>query len=203
MTSLDQGIGFLHVAINALVLWFVWHVNWRRACQERYRQKLFEVRDELFDYARSGGIDFKDPAYVAVRSFVNSLMRFSHRISVTRLATFVLFQRYIGDTPKCPPVEYAISHVKGKAAKETLAAIVEKVNKHTLWHLLFASPHILLLAPPLVVLDGIISKKPRPNPVLCPPQRHAAVILIEVQAREAYKSEAIKRETNELVPLRA
>src|SRR4051794_12215192 len=125
MTSLDQAIGLFHVAINALVLWFVWHVCWRRACQERYRQKLFEVRDELFDYARSGAIDFKDPAYVAVRSYINSLMRFSHRISVTRLATFILFQRYIGDTPTSPSVRNTISQVKGKAVKETLTAIVE------------------------------------------------------------------------------
>jgi hypothetical protein len=196
MTPFDQSIAFLHLAINALVLWFIWHGPWRRSCQERYRQKLFEVRDELFDFAREGGISFSDPAYIALRANINGLIRFSHVMGVTRLAAFVIFKRYVGEVPKLhPTLATALSQVKGKAAKERLAEIEDKVRNHTVWHLLFASPQVLIAGPALYLMDEFLSKKgTKPLPA----KRHpSAVILIEKQAREAYRSEAIKRRHDE------
>jgi hypothetical protein len=195
MTPLDQAVSIIHMAINALILWFIWHVPWRRSCQERYRQKLFEVRDELFDFARGGGVAFTEPAYIALRAYINSMIRFSHLIGVTRLATFILFQRYIGDVPRMyPAVNSAIAEVKGKSTKEALMAIDNKVMNHTFRHLLFASPHVLVAGPALVLLDQIISPKPvtkSPNSPL--QRRHSAIAIIEVQAEDAFGSEAIKR----------
>ena len=193
MTPLDQSIGLLHTAANALVLWFVWHFPWRKSCQERYRQKLFTVRDELFDFARRGSIAFTDPAYIALRAYINSMIRFSHLIGVTRLATFILFQRYIGDVPQhYPALGSAISQVKGREAKEFLIAIREQVADHTIRHLLFSSPHILIASPLLRLLDHLIAK--RATPVSTSKQRNNPVVtIIEIQARDAYKSEAVKR----------
>jgi hypothetical protein len=195
MTPTEQAVIFIHTALNALVLWFVWHVAWRRSCEERFRQKLFEVRDSLFDFARAGGISFTDPAYVALRANINSMIRFSHRISVTRLATFVLFKRYIGELPESyPPLSASLSQIKGRDAKNVLTAISEKVGAHTMRFLLFSSPQILIAGPALFLLDGLIAKKTtagsRP-----PSQRRFPVVvtLIELQAGDAYKSEAAKR----------
>lgn len=193
MTPFDQSVAFLHLTINALVLWFVWHVPWRSSCQERYRQKLFEVRDELFDFARSGGISFNDPAYIALRANINGLIRFSHIMGVTRLAMFVIFKRYIGEVPKLhPTLTSAIAQVKGKAAKEKLTEIEDKARKHTVWHLFFASPQVLIAGPALYFLDQFLSKKKKAKP-LSPRKHPRAVILIEMQARDAYRSQAIQR----------
>jgi hypothetical protein len=194
MTPLDQAVSIIHVAINALILWFVWHVPWRRSCQERYRQKLFEVRDELFDFARSGAINFKEPAYVALRAYINSMIRFSHLIGVTRLAAFIICQRYIGDLPRMyPAVSSAIAEVKGKSTKEALMEINNKVMRHTVQHLLFASPQVLVAGPALVLLDRIMS--PRPLTKSRPPlqRRPSAIAIIEVQAEDAFGSEAAVR----------
>lgn len=201
MTPVDQAVMLLHVAINALILWFVWHGPWRRACQERYRQKLFEVRDELFDFARQGGIPFTNPAYVALRSHINGMIRFSHRISVTRLATFILLQRYIGEMPQSrPPLETVLASVEDEETKAALKRISTKVRQHTSRHLLFASPHVLIASPVLYLLNRLISNRPMTNPASAGQKHHgAAISLIQDQARDAYRSEAIKREhENEL-----
>lgn len=44
------------VGFEAVLLWLAWHFLWRRACQEALRQRLFSLRDELFDFARGGAI---------------------------------------------------------------------------------------------------------------------------------------------------
>lgn len=190
---IDEAVRLLHVAFNAVVLWLLWHYPWRRSCQFRYRQKLFEVRDQLFDFARSGQIDFTDPAYVALRSYINSMIRFSNAISVTRLATFIVFWRYLGDSPRTrPSLADTLSQVADGSVKLELCSIRQSVEGHTIKHLMFSSPHVLLAGPPLLALYHYISKKPaRQRP---PAQSiNPAVELIEVQARDAYGSAAIER----------
>lgn len=196
MTPLVQAIEVCQAAINAIVLWLVWHCLWRRACQERLRQNLFELRDKLFDYARSGSIPFTNRAYVMLRANINSMIRFSHLISVTRVFTFICFQRYIGQMPGEQfqlGFRAALAEIEDASTKTTLEQLHERMYALTFKHLVCVSPHLLLLAPFLVALDRTIAKRD----VRCyiPPgeRRDATVALIELQANEAFKSEAIKR----------
>lgn len=55
---------------------------------EKVRQHAFALRDELFDEARKGNIAFDSQAYMATRSLLNGLIRFSHRISLSRIIAF-------------------------------------------------------------------------------------------------------------------
>ena len=71
------------------------------------------------------------PAYVALRAYINSMIRFSHLIGVTRLATFILFKRYIGFRPADPSLGSILAQVKGRDAKEKLTDIKEQVMSHT------------------------------------------------------------------------
>jgi len=61
---------------------------------DRLRQELFGLRDELFDRAASGAIGFDSSAYMATRQMLNGMIRFSHRLSFSRLATLVLLRRF-------------------------------------------------------------------------------------------------------------
>ncbi len=49
---------------------------------DEFRQNVFRLRDELFDYARVGNIAFDHPAYITLRSLMNGYIRFSERISL-------------------------------------------------------------------------------------------------------------------------
>src|SRR5579872_4121214 len=46
-----------------------------------FRQQMFAVRDELFDYALAGNVAFDHPAYILLRKSMNGFLRYGHRLS--------------------------------------------------------------------------------------------------------------------------
>ncbi|MBI1790616.1 MAG: hypothetical protein HYR60_24055 [Acidobacteria bacterium] len=56
---------------------------WREYRIERFRQRIFQIRDELFDFAAEGNLSFDNPAYGALRASMNSMIRFAHRMSLS------------------------------------------------------------------------------------------------------------------------
>ena len=59
-------------------------------CRRKYRvdalrYRLFVYRDELFDLALDGTLDFSDQAYALLRQSINSMLRFSHKVSLVRV----------------------------------------------------------------------------------------------------------------------
>jgi hypothetical protein len=50
-----------------------------------FRQRMFIVRDQLFDYARAGNISFEHPAYRLLRKSMNGFIRYGHRLSFFQL----------------------------------------------------------------------------------------------------------------------
>ncbi|TSD56595.1 hypothetical protein FFI97_020505 [Variovorax sp. KBS0712] len=53
------------------------------------RQKLFDIRDRLFDEGMAGNVRFDSHAYMYTRTVINGMIRFSHRISLTRFVMTV------------------------------------------------------------------------------------------------------------------
>lgn len=49
-----------------------------------FRQKMFWVRDELFDYAAAGNIAFNDPAYILLRRQMNGMIKYGHQLTLFR-----------------------------------------------------------------------------------------------------------------------
>jgi hypothetical protein len=48
---------------------------------DSFRQNMFGLRDELFDYAASGRIAFDHPAYRLLRQSMNGFIRHAHRLT--------------------------------------------------------------------------------------------------------------------------
>jgi hypothetical protein len=46
-----------------------------------FRQQMFALRDELFDFAVQGGIRFDDPAYILLRHLMNGFIRYAHNLT--------------------------------------------------------------------------------------------------------------------------
>jgi hypothetical protein len=67
-----------------------------------FRQEMFELRDELFDYAASGKIGFNEPAYRLLRQSMNSFIRYGHRLTFFRVCVILIGQ-------KISPVEGQVS----------------------------------------------------------------------------------------------
>jgi hypothetical protein len=62
-----------------------------------FRQNMFTVRDELFDYAASGNISFDDPAYVLLRRQMNGMIRYGHQLTVFRVLVTWLMRSVSGE----------------------------------------------------------------------------------------------------------
>jgi len=76
----DALISFL--ALVSILL--VFYGPWQGVCADYARQVVFEKRDKLFDYAREGRIDFNSQEYKAIRSGLETSIRFAHDITFIR-----------------------------------------------------------------------------------------------------------------------
>ncbi len=66
---------------------------WREHRLDVFRQRIFEMRDDLFDFAAKGQMSFDDPAYGALRGLLNSYIRFAHRVTLPRAFAMLLLRR--------------------------------------------------------------------------------------------------------------
>src|SRR2546430_279357 len=64
---------------------------WRAYSRDSFRQKAFAIRDELFDFAAAGNVDFNDPAYTMLRTRMNATIRYSHRLTFGEAILPLLF----------------------------------------------------------------------------------------------------------------
>jgi hypothetical protein len=80
---IQSSIALLCLAITWLVFYADYHCD-------SFRQKMFALRDEVFDYAKAGNIAFDHPAYVELRSLMNGMIRFAHRLTLGQLAVIGL-----------------------------------------------------------------------------------------------------------------
>src|ERR1700686_4706562 len=85
-------------ALIVFALLYFWLVPSLRL--DLFRQQLFEVRDELFDYARSGNISFQHPAYRLLRRSANGFIRYAHRLTFFRVAMTVLVWKIFQEHPE-------------------------------------------------------------------------------------------------------
>ena len=84
MTPSEGAAEILLIWIDLALLYVIVFVLLRKYRVDALRHKLFVVRGELFDYALSSGLAFDDPAYVRLRSSINSMLRFAHKVSFAR-----------------------------------------------------------------------------------------------------------------------
>ncbi|MGE5052907.1 MAG: hypothetical protein ACM3WP_01980 [Acidobacteriota bacterium] len=135
---MSEIVNSFHLAIGLFALWFLYFVCWREHRVDTYRQRLFAMRDDLFDYAASGAIRFDDPAYTTLRDLTNGLIRFGHRLTFTRVWAVAL----LGNLPQTNRMEHWVVDVNKRSpqVREKLLKAHEEIKRASLWHLLAWSP---------------------------------------------------------------
>jgi hypothetical protein len=83
------------VVFALLVFWLI--PNYRL---DLFRQEVFAVRDELFDYARAGNISFADPAYRLLRQSFNGFIRYAHRLTFYKVVMTMIVWKVVGREPE-------------------------------------------------------------------------------------------------------
>lgn len=92
---------FATVAFNAFFMvgiWWLIFVGLRQYRIDAFRQELFSIRDELFDYAASGEeLTFDSKAYGLTRTSLNGMIRFAHQFTFARSIVMVLADKVVAD----------------------------------------------------------------------------------------------------------
>ena len=149
MSNVQQIANVLYSALGLVALWYL-VICWREYKTDKLRQDIFNLRAELFEYARTSAISFDDPLYRRLRMRLDSMIRFAHQISFVRLAVTVLWEKVHPLMPDVPIFtdELRANQPLSAEARAKLASIHQRMMKITAQHVLTTS----FLALPMLAL---------------------------------------------------
>ena len=75
------GVYFL---LFAATVW-IWTSLWRQTMLDKYRDRMFDVRDSLRDYFLEHSLSLSEPAYLNIRSSINRSIHFLGSITFLKL----------------------------------------------------------------------------------------------------------------------
>ena len=135
-----------------LTLWAFWHYLWKPQRVDIFRQRLFAIRDELFDLAADGEISFCEPAYTRLRFLVNGMIQYAHRISLPLLlVSLTLMKEY----PKSIRVDWKETlNATPEGARLKLLRIHERMDDAFAKHLIYGSIFLVGLFFVLAIAKG-------------------------------------------------
>lgn len=136
MTPIAYFSASLHLTLALLLLWVLLFYFWRRYRIDSLRERLFELRGELFDYAAAGEVSFNDPAYTRLRMLMNGMIRFAHRFTTTRVAMIFIFRNELKNITAKPLVEWekAVALLPAEKQKR-LKTLHDRMMFRIAWHI--------------------------------------------------------------------
>lgn len=82
------------------VFLFLFYGPWQAICTDFARDHIFDYRDQLFDMAARGELDFESTEYKNIRDWMNGAIRMAHYFSVPRFFSIYFMMR---GTPEGAP----------------------------------------------------------------------------------------------------
>jgi hypothetical protein len=125
---------------------FLWFVGWRRYRLDVFRQRLFVLRDELFDLAGGADLAFDDYAYGGLRRLINNLIRFGHRATLFQLLLVGLFG---SDVPEGVPDPYrewraSVDRIENPDTRKKVLNLHQRVFFELVTQIIATSPVLLV-----------------------------------------------------------
>ncbi|MGI4941665.1 MAG: hypothetical protein ACRYHQ_14080 [Janthinobacterium lividum] len=136
--------------VSASALLALAYGPWQWVCTDVARQRMFKARDELFDMAAAGYLDFESSEYQTIRSEINNMIRFAHGLTWVRLLMFSRLARRRGPGPV--PVYAAMNRIGNKATKDRVKAVISDVET--------AAVSLVLMKSPFLVVFGVVTVLP-------------------------------------------
>lgn len=138
---MSSGIIALFSLFSLFLLLFFWFWCYQDYRTDAVRQKLFNLRDDLFDEAAKGNISFDHPAYVMLRTTINGFVRFAHRLNLihTILLIVILDQKDYQESKLFSQRLTENMNSLNESQKEIIKNIYLKMNFIIIRHLFFSS----------------------------------------------------------------
>ncbi|QUS40553.1 hypothetical protein RPMA_18215 [Tardiphaga alba] len=129
--------------LSALV--FLIYGPWQWICTDWARQIVFEKRDKLFDMARAGEISFHSREYKAIRSSLESSIRFAHDLSWPLLLAMMLSRRV--DLDRQSEMSEATGRIENPEVHAKIRRIVSSSQRAMILMVIFKSPFAVICFP--------------------------------------------------------
>ena len=141
--------------VVAIFLWRFFLVEYPNLIVDWTRQRLFEIRDAMFDAAIEGTIPFESEGYWRTRGVLNKFIRHLHRFAWIHIAVMLALHWAFRDANYVNQYrqkhENAIGQLPPKA-REIAKFADSKGDEVLAQHLLMVSPAVTLLLLPLLTL---------------------------------------------------
>lgn len=144
------------ILLVILIFWL-----WPAQRIDLFRQQMFAIRDELWDFAGADTVSFDDPAYTLLRQLMNGLIRYAHNLTPYRILLSFLQWKYVFGAPTgewTHAWNQALNQLPDEHTRETLKKFHSRATDLVLGQILL-SPGILavglLLAPIFLIVIAV------------------------------------------------
>jgi hypothetical protein len=129
--------------ISILLLWIGVFWLYRDYCVDVFRQRMFRIRDELFDDARRGAISFDHPTYGILRTLMNGCVRFAHVLNLVEFGFFAWRAQSQTDFRFSSKLSESMENLTSEQ-KAVYFRYMHRINMLVLRYILLGSPIIFV-----------------------------------------------------------
>ncbi|MGI9558227.1 MAG: hypothetical protein ACR2NQ_00975 [Thermodesulfobacteriota bacterium] len=161
MVTTPEKVNVLLLMVGFLFVWAIWSFGLRPMLVDSFRQRVFEIRDEMFYYAAKSGVDFNHPAYGTLRTMMNGYIRFAHKIDSVLILAFTVYSLFRKEETKKNSedfkkrIESELSPLP-EVQKKEMINFVKKTERELVWYVVYASPLFIAVAMPLALVGALL-----------------------------------------------
>ena len=152
----------VNVVIGILAICCLLYGPYQTLITDLVRQRLFEIRDRIFDIAAKGELAFDAEAYTLSREWLNRILRYAHALTWPRILFMNWVVRDKIPAPYVPAFVIAIQNIKDESVKKEITHQIQRsfyVIAALIWLrsplLMIATIFLPLLAIAIFINDSI------------------------------------------------
>jgi hypothetical protein len=149
---MQNTIYLLSWVVGLCALWLLWSLGFKPLSLDYFRERLFELRFELFRLGMSGEIPFDNDAYRSIEILICGLLRYGHRLTLLTYIFSLVEQEKAKQDKGYVDVGKQIALRISRLEKDTqlkIAKIIRGVRTSIILYMAFSS--LLMLAIIIVV----------------------------------------------------
>lgn len=168
------------------VIFYLWSVAYPSMRVEEFRQKIFKLRNDLFDKASKGEISFDDKMYAIVRNTMNGVIKDADSITLADMfAKFFLVARHKPNSEYKQIVESALNALPAER-REIYQRSMNRLSMEMIAFIGKRGLFVYALVCLFRIFNGVLNVSSRIKKILVP-----AAEMTECQAYHRGKSNSV------------
>ena len=150
------------IGLSFCAIWYCIFYLYRDLAVDSFRDKMFSLRDEFFDEAKAGNIDFKHISYGLLRNTMNGFIRYAHRLTFLDCVISMLCLKHKINTEHefsfTKRWEHSINDLPVET-KNKLEEYRSRMLRLAVKHVIISSPCLFFTCLPFWMLKSIFCKR--------------------------------------------